>query len=230
MRFQEASLPSTLPILDDLRLSADYRPGNSEATIGGDWYDAFVLGDGRIVMTIGDVIGHGLKAAIWMTKLRQALQSAALLDAHPRVMLGVANRTAAMLEGDVYATALVAIFDPRTRDLMAASAGHPGPSVVRSDGTVEDVSCPGTMLGIPGASIYDVCTTALQPGDLVVFYTDGLVEAGRDFAAGQQRLRDALASESVRTAENPALALFEKALAGTVVQDDVAILTARVRL
>jgi PAS domain S-box-containing protein len=230
VEMQAASLPASLPQPASLQLHAEYRPAADEATIGGDWYDAFVLGDGRIVMTIGDVIGHGLKAAIWMTKLRQALQSAALLDAHPRVMLGVANRTAAMLEGDVYATALVAIFDPRTRDLMAASAGHPGPSVVRSDGTVEDVSCPGTMLGIPGASIYDVCTTALQPGDLVVFYTDGLVEAGRDFAAGQQRLRDALASESVRTAENPALALFEKALAGTVVQDDVAILTARVRL
>jgi PAS domain S-box-containing protein len=229
VEMQAASLPTSLPQPASLELHAEYRPAADEATIGGDWYDAFVLSDGRIVMTIGDVIGHGLKAAIWMTKLRQALQSAALLDAHPRVMLGVANRTAAMLEGDVYATALVAIFDPRTRELVTASAGHPGPSVVRCDGEVEDVACPGTMLGIPGGSVYDVCTTALASGDLVVFYTDGLVEAERDFAVGQQRLRDALASRAVRTAENPALALFENVLAGTAVQDDVAILTARVR-
>jgi len=180
-------------------------------------------------MTIGDVIGHGLKAAIWMTKIRQALQSAALFDAHPRVMLGVADRTTAMLEGDVYATALAAIFDPRSRELMVASAGHPGPCVVRSDGTVEDVSCPGTMLGIPGRAVYHVCTIALGHDDLVVFYTDGLVEAGHDFTLGQQRLRAALASSSVRTAGNPALAIFENVLAGTAPSDDVAILTARVR-
>jgi len=229
VEMQAASLPVSLPTHPSLQLDAEYRPAADEATIGGDWYDAFVLDDGRIVMTIGDVIGHGLKAAIWMTKIRQALQSAALFDAHPRVMLGVADRTTAMLEGDVYATALVAIYDPRMRELSAASAGHPGPSIVRSDGTVEDVSCPGTMLGIPGRSVYHVCAVTLQPGDLVVFYTDGLVEAGHDFTLGQQRLRDALASSAVRTAKNPALAIFENVLGGMAVQDDVAIMTARVK-
>jgi len=229
VEMQAASLPASLPQHVSLKLDAEYRPAADEATIGGDWYDAFVLADGRIAMTIGDVIGHGLKAAIWMTKIRQSLQSAALLDANPCVMLGVADRTTAMLEGEVYATALVAIFDPRTRELTAASAGHPGPSIVRSDGTVEDVDCPGTMLGIPGGSVYQTRTTTLATNDLVVFYTDGLVEAGREFTLGQQRLRDALASSAVRTAENPALALFESVLAGTVARDDVAILTARVQ-
>jgi PAS domain S-box-containing protein len=229
VEMQAASLPASLPQHAALQLDAEYRPAADEATIGGDWYDAFVLDDGRIVMTIGDVIGHGLKAAIWMTKIRQALQAAALFDAHPRVMLGVADRTTAMLEGDVFATALAAIFDPRTRELMVASAGHPGPSVVRSDGTVEDVSCPGAMLGIPGRAVYHVCTVALRRDDLVVFYTDGLVEAGRDYTLGQQRLADALASSAVQTAEHPALAIYETVLGGMAVQDDVAILTARVK-
>jgi serine phosphatase RsbU (regulator of sigma subunit) len=225
---QAASLPAVLPKHAALRLDAEYRPAADEATIGGDWYDAFVLTDGRIVMTIGDVIGHGLKAAIWMTKIRQALQSAALFDAHPRVMLGVANRTTAMLEGDVYATALVAIFDPRTHELTAASAGHPWPLIARDDGTVEDVPCPGPMLGIPGASVYEVATVAVRRDDLIVFYTDGLVEACRDFVLGQQRLRDVAASDAVKASERPALAIFERVLAGTVARDDVAILAARI--
>ena len=229
VEMQAASLPTSLPKHASLQLDAEYRPAADEATIGGDWYDAFVLADGRIVMTIGDVIGHGLRAAIWMTKIRQALQSAALLDAQPHVMLGVADRTTAMLEGDVYATAFVAIFDPRTHELTVASAGHPGPIIVREDGRVEDVACAGTMLGMPGGSAYDASTLALQRDDLVVFYTDGLVAAGRDFVIGQQRLRDALASSAVRAAENPALAIYDHVLAGTVVRDDVAILTARVR-
>jgi PAS domain S-box-containing protein len=228
VEMQAASLPTSLPAHPSLALDAEYRPAADEAAIGGDWYDAFVLADGRVAMTIGDVIGHGLKAAIWMTKLRQALQSAALLDPHPRVMLGVANRTASMLDGDVYATALIAIFDPRTRELTLASAGHPGPHIARSDGTIEEVPCPGTMLGMPGGALYDVRTVLLYPGDLVVFFTDGLVEAERDFELGARRLREALESDDVRAAPKPALAIFEHVLAGAAIQDDVAILTARV--
>ena len=68
---QEASLPRTLPRFDRLRLAAYYRPGKTEATIGGDWYDAFALEDGRVVLTVGDVLGNGLHAAITMTKLRR---------------------------------------------------------------------------------------------------------------------------------------------------------------
>jgi serine phosphatase RsbU (regulator of sigma subunit) len=228
VEMQAASLPASLPKHAALQLAAEYRPAADEATIGGDWYDAFVLADGRIVMTIGDVIGHGLRAAIWMTKIRQSLQSAALLDARPQVMLGVADRTTAMLEGDVYATAFVAIFDPHTLELTAATAGHPGPIVARSDGTIEEASFRGTMLGIPGGSIYSDSTIALARGDFVVFYTDGLVEAGRDFSSGPRRLRAALTSDAVRTAANPALAIYEQVLAGITAGDDVAILTARV--
>jgi serine phosphatase RsbU (regulator of sigma subunit) len=210
-----------------LELSAEYRPAADEATIGGDWYDAFVLADGRIVMTIGDVAGHGLEAAIWMTKLRQSLQAAAMLDADPCVMLGVADRTLGMLDADVYATALVALYDGRTRQLIVASAGHPGPYVARADGSVEEIACSGNMFGIPAAPAYEARTVELGPGDLVAFYTDGLVEAERDFDRGRQRLRDALGFDAIRTAENPALAIFERVLAGVAIQDDVAILTAR---
>ena len=229
VEMQAASLPASMPQQAALALHAEYRPAADEATIGGDWYDAFLLPDHRIVMTIGDVVGHGLKAAIWMTKLRQALQAAALLDAHPRTMLGVADRTLGMIEGDVYATALVAIYDPRARQLSVASAGHPGPSIVRAHGALEEITCDGTMLGIPTQSAFKTLSIDVATGDLVVFYTDGLVEAGRDLRLGPERLRDALRDHIVVHAENPALAIYERVLGDSAAQDDVAILTARIR-
>jgi PAS domain S-box-containing protein len=225
---QAASLPTSLPKSPELQLHAEYRPADDEATIGGDWYDAFLLPDGRVAMTIGDVAGHGLQAAIWMTKMRQAMQAAALLDPDPRVMLGVANRTLLMLENDVYASAMAAIYDATTHSLIVASAGHPGPVVSRHDGSVEEMAFPGFLLGVVDQNVYDVHTIRLEPGDVAVFYTDGLVEADRDFALGAERLRNALARTEVRSAVNPALAVFETVLEGASIQDDVAILTARV--
>jgi PAS domain S-box-containing protein len=225
VEMQAASLPSSLPQSSDVRIHAEYRPATDEATIGGDWYDAFRLPDGRIAMTIGDVVGHGLQAATWMTRMRQAMQAAAMLDPDPCVMLGVANRTLVMQEREVYATAMAAIYDASARTLHVASAGHPGPVVARGGGGVEDVRCRGCLLGIENAGQYDVAVVEIEPGDLVVFYTDGLVELERDIEVGQARLRDALRLAEIREAPNPALAIFERVLAGASAKDDVAILT-----
>jgi PAS domain S-box-containing protein len=224
---QAASLPTSLPQSPGLQLHAEYRPADDEATIGGDWYDAFLLPDGRVAMTIGDVAGHGLQAAIWMTKMRQAMQAAAMLDPDPRVMLGVANRTLLMLEKDVYASAMAAIYDGKTRSLVVASAGHPGPAIARHGGVVDEMLFPGFLLGVVDENGYDLHTIQLEPGDLAVFYTDGLVETDRDFTRGGERLRTALERSALREAANPALAIFEGVLDGASIQDDVAILTAR---
>ena len=145
---QEASLPRTLPRFERLYLTAEYRPGKSEATIGGDWYDAFALEDGRIVLTVGDVLGNGLRAAIVMTKLRQAMQAAAMVVADPNVMLDVADKTLRLHDGDGYATAIAAVYDPKLQSLTFASAGHPGPMLRAPDGSVEELSSPGLLLGL----------------------------------------------------------------------------------
>jgi hypothetical protein len=225
VEMQAASLPSALPQLPDVRIHAEYRPATDEAAIGGDWYDAFRLPDGRIAITIGDVVGHGLQAATWMTRMRQAMQAAALLDPDPRVMLDVANRTLTMQSLPLYATAMAAIYDASTHTLHFASAGHPGPAISRADGRIEDLLCGGVLLGVLDDSHYDVRTTEIEPGDLVAFYTDGLVELERDFERGQARLHDALRRDAVRAAVNPAVAIFEHVTGGATVQDDVAILT-----
>jgi PAS domain S-box-containing protein len=225
---QAASLPASLPASPDLLLDAEYRPATEEAAIGGDWYDAFALPDGRIVVTVGDVVGHGLQAAIWMSKLRQSMQSAAMLSDDPGVLLTVANRTLRLLGADVFATAMAAIYDPASGSLTIASAGHPGPTIRRRDGTIEEHEYPGLILGLPIDEEYRLHQIALGEGDIVVFYTDGLLEVDRNADRGRELLRNALGIEDVREADHMATAIVERVLGGAVMRDDIAVLTARV--
>jgi len=222
-RFQEASLPSTLPSCGDLVLSADYRPGNSEATIGGDWYDAFALDDGRIGITIGDVIGKGLEAAVTMATLRQSMRAAASLLPNANAMLGVAERTIGELPAQTYATALAAIYDPQRRELTFASAGHPAPLLRLAGGRIEELRAAGTMLGL-GEAHLEQATMSVPHGSALIFFTDGLTEATRDIDDGYRRLRAALADPDVQAAENPARAIVEHVLDRGQATDDIAVL------
>jgi len=223
MRFQEASLPSALPIVDNVRLSAEYRPGNSEATVGGDWYDAFALDDGRIAITIGDVVGKGLEAAVTMATLRQAMRAAASLSPRPNALLSVAERTIHDLPSQTYATALAAIYNPQLREITFATAGHPGPVLCLADGVVEQLTAAGPMLGLGGTHLHET-TTSVPPGSALAFFTDGLTESTRDIDEGYRRLRSALTAPRLRAAQNPARAIVEHVLEGGRSRDDVAVL------
>jgi PAS domain S-box-containing protein len=228
VELQAASLPVSLPVVPGLELDADYRPGSDEATIGGDWYDAFVLDDGRVAITVGDVLGHGLHAAVTMTKLRQAMQSAAMVNPDANVMLDVADKTLRLLDPDGYATALAAFYDATASTLTFASAGHAGPAVRMPDGRIEDFTSPGQMLGLrPGGERATKAVPAAA-GTVLVFYTDGLVEATRDTDEGQRRLHAALGRDDVVRGARPARAIVEHVLATTTATDDVAVLVARV--
>jgi hypothetical protein len=224
---QAASLPSSLPHIDHLRLSAEYRPGSDEATIGGDWYDAFQLEDGRVVLTVGDVLGHGLHAAVTMTKLRQAMQSAAMVNADPVVMLEVADRTLGLHDPHGFATAMAAVFDPLDHGLHFASAGHP-PAVIRyEDGIVDELQITGTLLGVRMGSPRKSSFITLPPQCMLVFVTDGLTEATRDISEGNQRLRDAISALDV-TGASVARWVVDTVLAGAKGTDDIAVLCARI--
>jgi serine phosphatase RsbU (regulator of sigma subunit) len=223
IEFQAASLPARLPDVPGVRLDAAYRPGSDEATIGGDWYDAFLLDDGRLVMTTGDVLGHGLHAAVSMTKLRLAMQSAAIVDADPRLMLRVAEATLRVSDPDAYATAIAAVYDPEVRALTIASAGHPPPMMRTSEGTITELPTSGAMLGLGPSIDRDTITINLPAGATVVLYTDGLVEFKRDLAAGVERLMRALRNDSIGS-DRPAEALLAAVLAGDCAQDDIAVI------
>ncbi|GAC1548520.1 MAG: hypothetical protein NVS3B16_21500 [Vulcanimicrobiaceae bacterium] len=228
VELQSASLPAALPRLHDLALDAEYRPGSAEATIGGDWYDAFELEDGRVAMTVGDVLGHGLHAAVTMTKLRQAMQSAAMLSPDPGAMLAVADKTLRLIDPEGYATAVAAIYDRAERTFAYASAGHPGPALRRPDGTVVDLTRSGMMLGLRAGAACETTLVAAPPGTVIVFYTDGLVEATRDIVEGQRRLSQAVADRTVVDGAGPARAIVEAVLAGGDASDDIAVLVATI--
>jgi serine phosphatase RsbU (regulator of sigma subunit) len=225
---QAASLPKALPTIDHLYLSADYRPGKSEATIGGDWYDAFALDNGCVAITVGDVLGNGLAAAVTMGRLRQSMRVVATLIAEPNAMLDAADRTVRGESDETYATALAGVFDPRTHQFTFASAGHPSPVLRHPDGRIEEFDVPGMMLGLrPGTSL-QTFTIDVTPGSTLVFFTDGLTEATRDIDEGHRRLHAAMADADVARADNPAHALVEHVLMGRPPTDDIAVLVAEV--
>jgi serine phosphatase RsbU (regulator of sigma subunit) len=224
LEFQAASLPASLPNVPGVRLAAAYRPGSNEATVGGDWYDAFLLDDGRLAITVGDVLGHGLQAAVSMTKLRLAMQSAALVDPDPNVMLRVADATLRLSNADAYATAIAAIYDPAARRVTFASAGHPGPLLRAADGTVEEYTNEGAMIGLRGGDETSVQTIATPPGSTLVFYTDGLVEFVRDIDEGYRRLGDALRDDGALAGARPAETLVSAVLGTDAAHDDIAVL------
>jgi PAS domain S-box-containing protein len=227
--FQEAALPSRMPIVPGIQFRAIYRAAKAEALVGGDWYDAFRLDDGRIVLSIGDVMGSGLLAAVTMGAVRQALRGAAQILAEPIEILDAADRALHSEQPDSIVTAFVGILDPVTLTLMYASAGHPPPLLRSAAGEITTLGGSGLPLGIRSMRT-DASETPhsiiLDKSSLLVLYTDGLIEATRDIEVGESRVREALQNAEVWNAENPAATISDHVL--EEVLDDVAIITIRI--
>ncbi|GGN96826.1 hypothetical protein GCM10010112_88460 [Actinoplanes lobatus] len=168
-------VPSAPFTLAGLEAMVSYLPAESAVQVGGDWYHAQTLEDGRVVLAIGDVAGHGLEAASGMAHLRFALVAWLSIGIHaPGELLRHMNRLCAQL--GITGTALVAFYDPRTRSLPWARAGHLSPMLGRA-GTSHDLDRPpGLLLGAEPETSFPEVSAELEPGDLVLFFTDGLVE------------------------------------------------------
>ena len=130
---QRSLLPETVPRLDGAELAALYLPGSSEASVGGDWYDAIVLDDGSVALVIGDVVGRGVKAASSMGQLRNAVRAYLLEGYGPAQTLARVNRLLDSLGGG-FATLACLVVDPLSGAIRYANAGHPPPLVVGPDG------------------------------------------------------------------------------------------------
>ncbi|WP_153449492.1 PP2C family protein-serine/threonine phosphatase [Streptomyces smaragdinus] len=174
---QLALLPKPGGRLPGLRIAVRYRPAEDCARVGGDWFEAAPLPDGRILIAIGDVSGHGLRAAASMARLRNALLGIAHTGADAAGILDCLNLvTLNSQESAVMATSVVGHFDPGNRTLAWARGGHPPPVLVRDGRARELRNAEGTSLGAVTEAGYRVVTTRLRPGDRVILYTDGLVE------------------------------------------------------
>jgi serine phosphatase RsbU (regulator of sigma subunit)/anti-sigma regulatory factor (Ser/Thr protein kinase) len=227
--FQEAALPSRLPSVPGMQFRAIYRAAKAEALVGGDWYDAFRMDDGRIFLSIGDVMGSGLLAAVTMGAVRQALRGAAQILAEPMEILDAADRALRSEQPDRIVTAFVGILDPITLVFTYASAGHPPPLIRSASAEISTLGGSGLPLGLRATQTFNsepANATILENSSLMVLYTDGLIEATHDIEVGEARVRQALETPTVWNAENPAAAISDFVL--DEVLDDVAILTIRI--
>ncbi|MED7953940.1 SpoIIE family protein phosphatase [Streptomyces sp. BE303] len=164
------------PPARNLDVAARYVPAGSDPQVGGDWYDVLTLPDGTVLTVVGDVSGHGLQAAAGMAQLRDALRGLAFTDAGPDRLLQLLNRMLCHLGGGFVATAVCGRLDPAARTLTWARAGHLPPLLVH-DGVARYLDPPpGPLLGADPAAVHRSTVLTLEPDDLVLLFTDGLVE------------------------------------------------------
>jgi GAF domain-containing protein/anti-sigma regulatory factor (Ser/Thr protein kinase) len=175
---QRSLLPRELPDVFGVSVAARYLPARDE--VGGDWYDVIELARGRLGIAIGDVVGHGIRAAALMGQLRTALRAYALDRESPAEVLEGVDRYIQGIGGYAMATAAYAVFDPTTRMLRFASAGHLPPVVVGADGGRVVEAQPAPPLGAFPYTSYPEQELTLAPGETILFYTDGLVERPRE--------------------------------------------------
>jgi PAS domain S-box-containing protein len=192
---QRALLPTGLVHRPDVALAAVYEAGSDALEVGGDWYDAFDLPDGRIALTVGDVVGHGLPAAAAMGQVRTALSALAEHAAGPSELLERLDGFLARSGATDFATVCYAVIDPVTCVMVYASAGHPPMLVVSPEGATTWVD------GAQSPPLSGQCpprpqrSATLQPGSLLVLYSDGLIERRNE------RLDDGLARLAAATRE-----------------------------
>ena len=193
LALQRSLLPTALPSLPGIELAARYLPGAGGQDVGGDFYLGHALEDGRLLLVIGDVMGHGPQAAARMGQLRAVLAAYAY-DGDPpdRVLAHVSMRATTLLDLPM-ATALAAIYDPAERRLTFSLAGHLPPLVAPLDGPPAFVAArPGPPLGTD-VTAYERHTVEIPEGATIVLYTDGLIEdRTRSIDVGLEQLRQAL--------------------------------------
>ncbi|MER5764718.1 SpoIIE family protein phosphatase [Streptomyces sp. NPDC002082] len=178
LQLQHAIMPPTPQAIEapGLRVAVRYRPAEIEALVGGDWYDTVVLPSGLIMLSVGDVAGHGIEAATGMVVLRNALRGLAVTGAGPAQLLSWLNTVTHHLAKHVTATAVCGLFDPRTRVMRWARAGHLPPVLVRGGEAEAFPLIEGLLLGALPDVAYVEREVQLEPGDTLLMYTDGLVE------------------------------------------------------
>ncbi|MCE3032774.1 PP2C family protein-serine/threonine phosphatase [Streptomyces sp. CMSTAAHL-2] len=228
---QRAQL-TELPDTPGLALAARYLPATHGLNIGGDWYDAFPGPDGSVLAVIGDVTGHGLRAAVIMGQLRTALRAYAVEGNGPARILTLLHRMLRHQQPELYATCAIARFTPGEPGVVWAAAGHP-PALVRGPGGEVRVldAKPGIMLGVPVPHEYEEHHEELPAGATLALYTDGLVErrsAGID--AGIERLADALGmlgAAELEQLDAAADALLKPMLRDSEHDDDICLLLCR---
>lgn len=217
--------PADLPHGFAVRYQAASRP----LQVGGDWYDVVDLDDGRIAMIVGDCVGHGLSAATVMGQVRSACRALLFDNPSPAAALAGMDRFAARLPGAQCATAVCAVLDPATGELVYSSAGHPPPILVHADGAAEQLTDAHTIaLGLRVGRHRPEASFTMPAGSTLLLYTDGLVERRRVLLEeGISRAAALLEEQRASPLEELADHIMSQMAPSSGYQDDVALLLYR---
>ncbi|MEW2071426.1 SpoIIE family protein phosphatase [Streptomyces sp. NPDC007346] len=234
VELQETVLPpwrgsSHLPLQGSgaLDIAAHYLPSVSSGLIGGDWYDAMELPDGRALLTVGDLTGHGIPATSAMAMVLGALRGMAVAGIEPGALMGHLNHLLETSVRPVLGSALCCRFDPATGTLSWAQAGHPPPLLFR-DGTGRRLPPPdGMLLGAAPRAAYEQDEVRLLAGDVLVLHTDGLTRRSGRGAGPEQLLALAPRFAQARDAQECVRSVVEE-YGGTERLDDACVLIARI--
>lgn len=226
---QATALPKRLPIEPRLTFAVRYEPANESLPVGGDWYDAFVVPERGIGVVIADVAGHGMEAAEMMLRIRNVLRAYAIEGAEPSEVLSRTNNLLALNpSGYPFVTCTYALLDVDAESMSWSSAGHLAPVRCRSG---EARALPGDVgppLGVHAVAAYVSSVESLVDGDLIVWFTDGLVER-RDEPIDVSLVGFAAAIEDLADAEPQALVdeLLRRRSDGGALDDDAAVVAVR---
>ncbi|GAA4145034.1 SpoIIE family protein phosphatase [Actinomadura keratinilytica] len=233
LALQRSLLPNRLSAPSSVEVRHRYLPGSKLVEVGGDWYESIALPGARVALIVGDVAGHGVRAAVTMGRLRTALHTLANLELPPADALHVMHELMIELgeQEPHFATCVYAVYDATTGTIEIASAGHLPPLLARPDGSSEYLQVPpAPPLGVSGGATIESREFTVEDGSVFVIYTDGLVEnRGTDIDDGLARLRGVFGSGTV---ERPMEDLAKATLAGVYAdhhRDDIAVLIARLR-
>ena len=232
---QEALLPKGLPVLPGARIAARYLVAGQDQATGGDWFDAVPLGDGRVALIVGDVVGHGVAASAAMGQLRAVLRHVLAVEPDLAAALGQLDGFAASDPALRAATLCVVVLCPADGAVCYATCGHPPPLVIATDGTARFL--PASGAGPLGTGSVPVQGSAeLAAGEVVLLYSDGLIgRPGRTLAEGMAELA-VVAGDTVANRTLPAAAaapadrvcqLVVELLTRTGYTDDVTTLAAQ---
>jgi serine phosphatase RsbU (regulator of sigma subunit)/anti-sigma regulatory factor (Ser/Thr protein kinase) len=232
LTLQRSMLPTGLSAPSSVEVKHRYLPGSKLIEIGGDWYESIALPGGRVALVVGDVAGHGVRAAVTMGRLRTAIHTLAMLELPPAETLQQLNELMQELGAREphFATCVYGIYDAVSGTCELASAGHLPPLLVHPNGEGEllDIS-PSPPLGI-GSGPIQSRVIDIEDGSLLVLYTDGLVERRtEDIDVGLAKLKAIFGPESPT---QPLEDLCKATLAGVYAdqqRDDIALLIARLR-
>ncbi|MFJ9886819.1 SpoIIE family protein phosphatase [Streptomyces sp. NPDC091287] len=210
-----------------LDIAAHYLPSESSNLIGGDWYDAMELPDGRTLLTVGDLTGHGIPATSAMAMMLGALRGMAVAGIEPGALMEHLNQVVEASIQPALGSALCCRFDPDSSVLSWAQAGHPAPLLFRHGSRRLLPPPDGMLLGAASNVVFEQDEVRLYPGDVLVLHTDGLTRRGDRGAGPEALLALAPRFADARTAQECVRSVVEE-FGGTERLDDACVLVARI--